>query len=38
MAGRRIKMSAAFDRYSGELDSEFYLRTLVKDKSKVMIS
>ena len=36
MAGRRIKMSAAFDRYSGELDSEFYLRTLVKDKSKVM--
>ena len=36
MAGRRIVMSAAFERYSGELDKEFYLRTLVKDKSKVM--
>ena len=36
MAGRRIAMSAAFEKYSGELDSQFYLRTLVKDKSKVM--
>ena len=36
MAGRRIAMSAAFERYVGDLDSEFYLRTLVKDKSKVM--
>ena len=36
MAGRRIKMSAAFDSYSGDLDGEFYIRTLVKDKSKVM--
>ena len=36
MAGRRIKMSAAFERYSGDLDGDFYIRTLVKDKSKVM--
>ena len=36
MAGRRIAMSAAFEWYRGELDDEFYLRTLVKDKSKVM--
>lgn len=36
MAGRRITMSTAFEAYRGELDSEFYLRTLVKDKSKVM--
>ena len=36
MAGRRISMSAAFEKYTGDLDSEFYLRTLVKDKSKVM--
>lgn len=36
MAGRRITMSAAFERYTGDLDDGFYLRTLVKDKSKVM--
>ena len=36
MAGRRISMSAAFESYRGELDSKFYLRSLVKDKSKVM--
>lgn len=36
MAGRRIAMSAAFERYAGDLDGEFYLRSLVKDKSKVM--
>ena len=36
MAGRRISMSAAIERYIGELDSQFYLRTMVKDKSKVM--
>ena len=36
MAGRRISMSAAFEKYRGELDGQFYLRTLVKDKSKVM--
>ncbi len=36
MAGRRIAMSAAFEWYRGDLDDGFYLRTLVKDKSKVM--
>ena len=36
MAGKRIAMSAAFEWYRGELDDELYLRTLVKDKSKVM--
>ena len=36
MAGKRIKMSAAFEQYVGELDDQLYLRTLVKDKSKVM--
>jgi len=36
MAGRRIALTSAFVRYTGELDGEFYLRTLVKDKSKVM--
>ena len=36
MAGRRISMSAAFEWYKGELDDDLYLRTLVKDKSKVM--
>lgn len=36
MAGRRIAMSAAFNRFVGDLDEEFYLRTLVKDKTKVM--
>lgn len=36
MAGKRITMSAAFERYVGELDDDLYLRTLVKDKSKVM--
>ena len=36
MAGRRIAMSAAFQWYRGELDQDLYLRTLVKDKSKVM--
>ena len=36
MAGRRITMSAAFERYVGDLDDGMYLRTLVKDKSKVM--
>ena len=36
MAGKRIAMSAAFDWYRGELDKDLYLRTLVKDKHKVM--
>jgi len=36
MAGKRIAMSAAFEWYRGELDDQLYLRTLVKDKSKVM--
>ena len=36
MAGRRIAMSAAFEWYKGDLDGEFYIRTLVKDKSKVV--
>lgn len=36
MAGKRIAMSAAFEWYRGELDDGLYLRTLVKDKSKVM--
>ena len=36
MAGKRIAMSAAFEWYRGELDDDLYLRTLVKDKSKVM--
>ena len=36
MAGKRIKMGAAFEQYVGELDDQLYLRTLVKDKSKVM--
>ena len=36
MAGKRITMSAAFEKYVGELDDQLYLRTLVKDKSKVM--
>ena len=36
MAGKRISMSAAFEAYRGELDDDFYLRSLVKDKSKVM--
>ena len=36
MAGKRIAMSAAFEWYRGELDEDLYLRTLVKDKSKVM--
>lgn len=36
MAGKRIAMSAAFEWYRGELDEGLYLRTLVKDKSKVM--
>ena len=34
MAGRRIRMSAAFASYIGELDDEFYVRTLVKNKGK----
>ena len=29
-------MSAAFEWYRGELDEDLYLRTLVKDKHKVM--
>ncbi len=29
-------MSAAFEWYRGELDDQLYLRSLVKDKSKVM--
>ena len=36
MAGKRIAMSAAFEWYRGELDEDLYLRTLVKDKHKVM--
>ena len=36
MAGRRIAMADAFKWYKGELDSEFYVRTLVKDKETVM--
>ena len=36
MAGKRIAMSAAFEWYKGELDQDLYLRTLVKDKHKVM--
>ena len=36
MAGRRIAMSAAFEWYRGELNEEYYLRTLVKDKHKVL--
>ena len=36
MAGKRIAMSAAFEWYRGELDDQLYLRTLVKDKHKVM--
>ena len=36
MAGRRIKMAAAFEWYTGDLDGRFYLRSLVKDKSNVM--
>ena len=36
MAGKRIAMSAAFEWYKGELDEGLYLRSLVKDKSKVM--
>ena len=36
MAGRRIAMSAAFQWYKGELDEDMYLRTLVKDKGKVL--
>jgi len=36
MAGRRIAMADAFKWYKGELDSELYVRTLVKDKEKVM--
>ena len=36
MAGRRIAMSAAFNRWTGDLDDDMYLRRLVKDKSKVM--
>ena len=36
MAGKRIVMSAAFEMYRGELDEDLYLRTLVKDKHKVM--
>ena len=36
MAGRRIAMSAAFEWYTGDLGDDMYLRTLVKDKSKVM--
>ena len=36
MAGKRIAMSAAFEWYRGELDNDLYLRTLVKDKHKVM--
>lgn len=29
-------MSSPFARYSGDLDGEFYMRTLVKDKTKEM--
>jgi len=36
MAGKRIAMAAAFEWYKGELDEDLYLRTLVKDKHKVM--
>lgn len=36
MAGKRIAMSTAFEWYRGELDEDLYLRTLVKDKHKVM--
>ena len=36
MAGKRIAMSAAFEWYKGELDEDLYLRTLVKDKHKVL--
>ncbi|MBQ7631619.1 MAG: hypothetical protein IJS82_02545 [Paludibacteraceae bacterium] len=36
MAGRRIAMTAAFEWYRGELDEDLYLRTLVKDKHKVL--
>ena len=36
MAGKRITMSIAFKKYVGELDDQFYLRTLVKTKSDVM--
>ena len=36
MAGKRIAMSAAFEWYKGELDQDLYLRSLVKDKHKVM--
>lgn len=36
MAGKRIAMSSPFEWYRGELDQDLYLRTLVKDKSKVM--
>ena len=36
MAGKRIAMSAAFEWYRGELDQDLYLRSLVKDKHKVM--
>ena len=36
MAGRRIKMSREFQMYTGDLDGEFYIRTLVKHKDKEM--
>ena len=36
MAGKRIAMSAAFEWYKGGLDEDLYLRSLVKDKHKVM--
>ena len=36
MAGKRIAMTAAFEWYRGEMDEDYYLRSLVKDKHKVM--
>lgn len=36
MAGKRIAMSDAFAWYRGELDDQLYLRSLVKDKRRVM--
>jgi hypothetical protein len=36
MAGRRIRMSAMFDRYQGDLGEGLYARTLVNCKKGVM--
>ena len=36
MAGRRIALTAMYEWYKGEADADTYLRTLVKDKHKVM--